>query len=879
VFWGALELSGAVAEVVVTEKPGDHIGRYRLLEKIGEGGCGMVYMAEQTEPIRRRVALKVIKLGMDTRQVIARFEAERQALALMDHPNIAKVLDAGATDTGRPYFVMELVRGIRITEYCDQNNLSTRERLDLFMQVCYAIQHAHQKGIIHRDIKPSNILVTLLDGVPVPKVIDFGIAKATQQPLTDKTLFTGFHQLVGTLAYMSPEQAEMGPQDIDTRSDVYTLGVLLYELLTGRSPFEQKELLEAGLDEMRRLIREKEPPKPSTRLSTLAHDDLTAIARSRHTEPPRLLHLVRGDLDWIVMKCLEKDRARRYGTATELAHDVERHLNQEPVTAAAPSALYRTGKFIRRHRIALATATVLALLLAAGVVVLAVARGFRIERDVAPQITALRSAELAARSGQWRQALKQWYQAEAAGYNDQVYLGLKRAEAWTVLSEPARAEAELRRLAKRSDLKNQSGAVLLRLGEHELFDKPTFANGVEHVQAALAAGLMDADHDFAKGLLAESTLEALDWFRQALQRDPYHHGAHVQSMGLEFLLGRYEELKSHFRVFKTLYPDDPSPRFLEATELALQGRLEEAEALLGALPGIANTTILAQLHSSLRVLAKVASRYQIEVLLEQRPFEDRKLGEWATEALSGAASELPCGPGVRTPQLPCLQRGLLEGSDALRSLAIPLVGNPVAAVKKVKSSWQRHPEAYVPVLAAMLLDNLQPRQGPKSPSLLQIQADLFQMGADSASIMPNLPRLARFLAARSQFELACSSQTNGAPARAKCLEQVRRAAVSDDLSAAECREFCAFASDLGDFDLARAVLNQWERRQPGAERPLRSRIQLELAAGAFDPALRLIDRMLAKHPDDAWALGQRKAGLEKLEELYHSSTQAKPAKP
>jgi hypothetical protein len=326
------------------------------------------------------------------------------------------------------------------------------------------------------------------------------------------------------------------------------------------------------------------------------------------------------------------------------------------------------------------------------------------------------------------------------------------------------------------------------------------------VQAALAAGLVGADQDFAKGLLAESTPEALDWFRQALQRDPYHHGAHVQSMGLEFLLGRHEELKSHFRVFKALYPDDPSPGFLEATELALQGRLAEAEALLRTLSGVANTNTLAQVHSSLRLLAKAASLYEIEALLAQRPFEDRNLGHWAADALSTAVPDLPSGPGIRTPQLPCLQKGLLEGSDALRSLAIPFLGNPAAAVKKVKSSWQRHPEAYVPIFAAMLLDNQQPRQGPKSLALLQIQADLFQMGADSSSILPNLPRLARFLAARSQSELACSSQINAAPARAKCLDQVRRAAVSDDLSPAECREFLAFASGLGDFDLARTLL-------------------------------------------------------------------------
>ena len=251
----------------VSEKPGDRIGHYKLLQQIGEGGCGVVYMAEQTEPIRRRVAFKVIKLGMDTKQVIARFEAERQALALMDHPNIAKVLDAGAAETGRPYFVMELVKGIKITEFCDQNNLSTKERLDLFIQVCHAIQHAHQKGIIHRDIKPSNVLVTLHDGVPVPKVIDFGIAKATQQPLTDKTVFTAFGQFIGTPAYMSPEQAELSGLDIDTRTDIYSLGVLLYELLVGKPPFDPETLLKAGLDEMRRIIRETEPPKPSTKLT------------------------------------------------------------------------------------------------------------------------------------------------------------------------------------------------------------------------------------------------------------------------------------------------------------------------------------------------------------------------------------------------------------------------------------------------------------------------------------------------------------------------------------------------------------------------------------------------------------------------------------
>ena len=360
------------------ERPGTQIGPYKLIEQIGEGGFGVVFMAAQTEPVRRKVALKVLKPGMDTRQVVARFEAERQALAIMDHPNIAKVLDGGATPSGRPYFVMDLVRGVSITEFCDQNHLRPRERLELFASVCQTVQHAHQKGIIHRDLKPSNVLVTVHDTQPVIKVIDFGVAKAVGQELTDRSLFTGFAQMIGTPLYMSPEQAGQSGLDIDTRSDIYSLGVLLYELLTGTTPFGKDRLGKAGYDEIRRIIREEEPAKPSTRISTLAQAAADTVSSNRQSNPQRLKQLVRGELDWIVMKALEKDRSRRYETASALAADVQRYLRDEPVEACPPSAWYRFSKFARRHQRAIATAATVAVV----VLLMAAASGLLIWRAV-----------------------------------------------------------------------------------------------------------------------------------------------------------------------------------------------------------------------------------------------------------------------------------------------------------------------------------------------------------------------------------------------------------------------------------------------------------------------------------------------------------------
>jgi eukaryotic-like serine/threonine-protein kinase len=565
------------------EEAGVWIGRYKLLEKIGEGGCGVVYLAEQEEPVKRRVALKVIRPGMDSKQVLARFEAERQALALMDHPNIAKVLDAGATGQGRPFFVMELVHGISITNYCDRNNLSTEQRLDLFLQACHAIQHAHQKGIIHRDIKPSNILVTVQDGQPVVKVIDFGIAKATAgQVLTDKTVYTAFEQFMGTPTYMSPEQAEMSPLDIDTRSDIYSLGVLLYELLTGKTPFDPQRLVEAGLEEIRRIIREEEPPRPSTRLSTMAAEEQTTTAKRRHTEAPQLVHLVRGDLDWIVMKALDKDRTRRYETANALASDIERHLNDEPVEAHAPSRLYRLRKLVRRHKLGFA---------AAGFIFAALAIGLGVS------LWSLRKANReASRSAQVAQFLREMLQ----GVGPSMALGRDTAMLREILDKTAqRLDKELKGQPDvEADLRTTIGKVYFDLGQY------TNAEAMHRQALALRKKLLGSEHpDVATSLNNLGNVvrqqgkfaEAETLYRQALaMRQKLLGSEHADVAGVLNNLatvlwerGKFAEAESRYREAlamqkKLLGSEDPDVATSLNNLAALlreEGKLEEAETL------------------------------------------------------------------------------------------------------------------------------------------------------------------------------------------------------------------------------------------------------------------------------------------------------------
>jgi serine/threonine protein kinase/tetratricopeptide (TPR) repeat protein len=593
----ALAAAAAVTTPVFppAEKPGDSIGlpaigsatagRYKLLQKIGEGGCGTVYLAEQQEPVVRRVALKVIKLGMDTKEVIARFEAERQALALMDHPNIARVFDGGATDTGRPFFVMELVRGVPITKFCDERNLPTAARLELFTSVCHAVQHAHQKGIIHRDLKPSNILVTLHDGRPVPKVIDFGIAKATHGRLTDNTLFTAFEQFIGTPAYMSPEQAELSGLDIDTRSDIYSLGVLLYELLTGRTPFDPQTLVAAGIDEIRRIIREVDPPRPSARLSTLTDADRATIASQRGLAPAALSFLLRGDLDWIVMRCLEKDRSRRYETANGLVLDIQRHLQNEPVSARPPRPSYVLAKLIRRHRFAVGAGAAVAATLAAGFAVSTML--FWRERATLQSLRQAREAEAV--------AVREKTRAEVIAENESRL----RSEA-----ESGRREAQ-REAARRVSLATATSAFVKNIGLHvsmsgerralqEVIDQATTLKQEFGELPTLEASLEEAvaGAHFRLGDLSraeESFLRAQRLHRRgAGERSPevaqvYNYLGLVHSARSDWadaLQCHRDALELQRTLFGTPHPQVARTHGLIGTALARMSKLGEAEHFL-----------------------------------------------------------------------------------------------------------------------------------------------------------------------------------------------------------------------------------------------------------------------------------------------------------
>lgn len=620
------EIVSETADAAAVPRPGTPVvDRYRVLQRIGAGGMGEVWIADQLEPVRRQVALKVIKPGMDSAEVVARFESERQALAMMSHPAIARVFDAGATDQGRPFFAMELVRGVPITRHCDTHRLGLRERLELFAAVCEGVQHAHQKAIIHRDLKPSNVLVTVQDGAPVPKIIDFGVAKATAQRLTDHTVHTMLGQMVGTLEYMSPEQVELTGQDVDTRADIYSLGVMLYELLTGELPFEGRALRRQSFDDIRRTIREREPPRPSQRVAELDAERATSLAERRRTEAAGLIRRLRGDLDWITMKALDKDRTRRYGSASELAADLRRHLADEPILASPPSTLYRVSKAARRHRVAVVTAAVMALALLLGLTAATVGfvRASR-ERDRKEQaldearaVTRFLSDMLTAvdpsRSGR---------EVSVRQVLDEVSVGLGEA-----FADQPLVEAQLRHAIGSSyaalgvlDAADRHLGNALEIRREELgADHPdSLASAVAVAELLAARGRYD-DAESLHGEVLEQRRRALGTDHPNVVRS-LHHVANVL-----FQQGRFEQAaelhREVVRSFEATLGEDDAETLFAVANLASDywalGRLDDAEPLYRRVLEVRTRRLGADHPATVDALNNLAALYHLKGRLDE----------------------------------------------------------------------------------------------------------------------------------------------------------------------------------------------------------------------------------------------------------------------
>lgn len=858
----------------------DFFQRYNILEQIGQGGQGDVLKVWDFT-FRRVVAMKRPgESALTSEPALYRFLAEAQITAQLEHPGILPVFDVGLDPDGRPYYTTQLLPG-RTLEHvwreiheAKATAPATNHALELLLRVCDVMAHAHHRGVIHRDLKPANVLVGAYGEV---RIIDWGSAHVLESAKRDfetplvplnqpviqtergevvwgdptSPLLTANAGLPMTVLFTPPEILEGKIGALGPQTDIYSMGVMLYGLLAGRPPYSDAAGKLPAAPALKQLILDQ-PPVPL-----------------RHLELP-----VSRDLAAVCEKAMARSQTERYISMTELADDLRAVLTIHPVKARKPGPLLVFQKWAQRNS---AYVTVAGVSLVIVTLAVAFAHARRVERDATRQINALRTAELAARSGQWHEVLRSLDVAESAGYGDWVDLELQRAEAWTVLSDPGQSQRILVRLARRSNLGARRGLVLLRLGEHELFDPPTARQGAQRIQTALAEGLAKADAAFARGLLAESTPEAIRHFQEAIRFNPYHHGAHRHALGLEFLLGRRADLSNHVAVFKILYPEDPSPVNLEAAELALQGHLSEAKTHLATLRGRVNSNALESLERACESYAAMATSFRVETVIasKSQPRSNRDL--LLTGPMGPGLALLPGGSAngpeqphqLRIPQLPSLRQGILEGSDALARLAIPFLGDPTLATRTIRSSCQHHPEALVPILAGLLLENQRAPSETNIAPVLRLQSELYQLASELPSLVPNLGRLADYLATQASFELAGLKDDHASTARATCLLNLRRV-VERPLSTVEAEAYFEFALRLGAGDVARAVLARWEQQPPGSPAFSRARIRLELAAGALGPALELIEARLAGKPDDAWALEQRRIAWQSIRALQKS---------
>jgi len=858
-------------------KPDDIIGDYKIKSLIDAGGMGNVYEAEQISVGNRLVALKVIKQGENIEDLAERLKKEIRTLAKMDHPNIARVYDAGELLGGYPYFVMEYVKGVRLDRFCEEKKPSIKERLELFSQVCQGIHHAHVNQVIHRDIKPSNILVTYEKGVPTPKIIDFGIAKVLQEAESAQDTSNQLTYNAGTYNYMSPEQILRDPS-INAKSDIYSLGVLLYELLVGDVPFDSRKL--APL--LFLLGAVFLPPKPPSEfLAQEPKSELEKRAAQRKTKPKKLIGALKEDLDWITLKALEKDRNKRYGSASDFVVDINNHFNSRPVGPAPDSVVYHGKKFVMAHPFGVAISSLILLLL----LTLLAAQHFSQQRDVAEQLRAINeevnAATISSRSGKWQEALDHIDKAEQRlGNQRDVNIGLMKAEALTILNQPDKSETVLKNLAKTNnmsvnELRANYGKILLRLADHEMFDSSTNNKAVAHIRDAKLAGLQPADSYLADGLLTNSAEVALASFRKATEIDPYCHAAQVHSLGLEFILGHHEALIADIQLLRVLYPQDPSWRHILAIECAFAGNTNAALEALEPLTNSMSSNAWKKLASGFHEAAEATRYLDVDTLIQKGGIDIHAISAHMGKAgaLLKSAFADTNGSRLREPHLPCVEQGPLQGAAAVQGIANLSNRDVTPFVEQLNQSLRLCPDAFLAFEAGAYLEMRQPKN-EVSLALREVRARLYQTAADTSSYLPGVPRLARFAATKDELELIRRHSTCEGEFRQNCSNNLAKAC-SFKPSLVECRAYLPIALELSEFDSARKFAQRWQEMAPNEEELAKNKVKLEFLLGNLAEVIKKLDESDRRFPGNSWTKEYRQDAISELQTLLSASQSAK----